>query len=55
MLILIIVNNHILCSSIVQLAESLQSSNPRVPVDLVVVDKEGICIRYAPLETAQGN
>ncbi|CAG5122534.1 unnamed protein product, partial [Candidula unifasciata] len=35
------------------LAESLQSSNPRVPIDLVVVDKEGVCIRYAPLETAQ--
>ncbi|CAG5129322.1 unnamed protein product, partial [Candidula unifasciata] len=35
------------------LAEALQASNPRVPIDLVEVDKEGVCIRYSPLETAQ--
>ncbi|XP_005110945.1 putative pyridoxal-dependent decarboxylase domain-containing protein 2 [Aplysia californica] len=35
------------------LAEALVVANPRVPIDLVEVDKEGVCIRYAPLETAQ--
>ncbi|BFZ03500.1 hypothetical protein BsWGS_06539 [Bradybaena similaris] len=35
------------------LAEALQASNPRVPIDLVEVDKEGVCIRYSPLESAQ--
>ncbi|XP_067673201.1 putative pyridoxal-dependent decarboxylase domain-containing protein 2 [Haliotis asinina] len=35
------------------LAETLQTSCPKVPVQAVEVDKEGVCIRYAPLETAQ--
>ncbi|CAL1526299.1 unnamed protein product [Lymnaea stagnalis] len=35
------------------LAEALQVANPNVPIDLVEVDKEGVCIRYSPLETAQ--
>ncbi|XP_041362368.1 putative pyridoxal-dependent decarboxylase domain-containing protein 2 [Gigantopelta aegis] len=35
------------------LAETLQTSCPKVPVDAVEVDREGVCIRYAPLETAQ--
>ncbi|KAK7113608.1 hypothetical protein V1264_012864 [Littorina saxatilis] len=35
------------------LAESMRSSDPKVPVETVDVDKEGLCIRYCPLENAQ--
>ncbi|KAI8797441.1 pyridoxal-dependent decarboxylase domain-containing protein 2 isoform X1 [Biomphalaria glabrata] len=35
------------------LAEAQQLANPNVPIDLVEIDKEGVCIRYCPLETAQ--
>ncbi|XP_076459131.1 putative pyridoxal-dependent decarboxylase domain-containing protein 2 [Babylonia areolata] len=35
------------------LAESLQHSDPQVPVEAVEVEKEGVCVRYCPLETAQ--
>ncbi|KAH9513123.1 Pyridoxal-dependent decarboxylase domain-containing protein 1 [Bulinus truncatus] len=35
------------------LAEALQMANPNVPIDLVEIDKEGVCIRYSPLESAQ--
>ena len=38
----------------VQLAEALQHSDPKVPVDTVEVQKVGVCIRYCPLESAQG-
>ena len=37
-----------------QLAEALQSSDPKIPVETVEVEKEGVCIRYCPLENAQG-
>ncbi|KAL5018348.1 hypothetical protein ScPMuIL_004070 [Solemya velum] len=37
----------------VWLAETLQSDNPKVDIHAVDVEKEGICIRYAPLESAQ--
>lgn len=35
------------------LAESLQSTEPNMPIETVEVDREGVCIRYCPLENAQ--
>ena len=37
-----------------QLAEALEHSDPKVLVETVEVEKEGVCIRYCPLENAQG-
>ncbi|KAK6168927.1 hypothetical protein SNE40_020081 [Patella caerulea] len=35
------------------LVDTLQCSVPQVPVTAVDINKEGVCIRYSPLETAQ--
>ncbi|XP_076443203.1 putative pyridoxal-dependent decarboxylase domain-containing protein 2 [Babylonia areolata] len=35
------------------LQEALESSDPKVVVEIVEVEKEGVCIRFSPLETAQ--
>ncbi|XP_025110203.1 putative pyridoxal-dependent decarboxylase domain-containing protein 2 [Pomacea canaliculata] len=36
----------------VWLAEALQASDPKVPIETIEVEKEGICIRYCPLENS---
>ncbi|KAL8593256.1 hypothetical protein ACOMHN_009910 [Nucella lapillus] len=35
------------------LLEALETSDPRVVVETVEVEKEGVCLRFSPLETAQ--
>ena len=42
------------CHNLLQLAETLQAENPRVEISAIDVEREGICIRFAPLESAQG-
>lgn len=39
---------------VLQLAEALQASDPKVPIETIEVEKEGICIRYCPLENSYG-
>ncbi|KAK3601847.1 hypothetical protein CHS0354_041770 [Potamilus streckersoni] len=35
------------------LAETLQLENPKLDIQMVEIEKEGVCIRFAPLESAQ--
>lgn len=37
-----------------QLAETLQSENPNVEITVVELEREGICLRFAPLESVHG-
>ena len=38
-----------------QLGETLQMECPKLNFQIVKLEKEGICIRFAPLECAQGS
>ena len=46
--------SHIVSCLFLQLAETLQAENPKVEITAIDVEREGICIRFAPLESAQG-
>lgn len=37
-----------------QLAETLQAENPNVEITVVELEREGICLRFAPLESVHG-
>ena len=37
-----------------QLGDTLIAANPSLDIQMIDVEKEGICIRFSPLETAQG-
>lgn len=39
---------------LLQLGETLMEENPNVDLQIIEVEKEGICIRFSPLESAQG-